>query len=78
MVLFPGWYVTQKRPRKANDPWVLEPKAFIKWVQRERVDLTDERIALAGFHLSLYLRRDCSGPAVRPALEDRDISTAAG
>lgn len=60
VVLFPGWYVAQERPRRANDPWVLEPKAFIKWLERERMALTDEQVALASVHLSLYLRRDCS------------------
>jgi Nuclease-related domain len=65
VVLFPGWFITQQRPRKANDPWVLEPKAFVKWVKRERSTLTAEQIALASVHLSLYLRRDCSpqGPS---------------
>jgi Nuclease-related domain len=58
VVLFPGWFVAQKRPRKPSDPWVLEPKAFVKWLERERVQLTDEQIALASAHLSLYLRRE--------------------
>ena len=61
------------RPRKPSDPWVLEPKAFVKWLERERVQLTDEQIALASVHLSLYLRRECPPllpgvRAVRPAV----------
>ena len=63
VILFPGWHIAQERPRRQNDPWVLEPKAFMKWLARERAALTDEQIALASVHLSLYLRRDCSPSA---------------
>ncbi len=60
VVLFPGWHIEQKCPRKAKDPWVLEPKAFLRWLERERAVLTDEQIALASVHLSLHIRRDRS------------------
>jgi hypothetical protein len=69
VVLFPGWYVTRRSPKKPNDPWVLEPKAFVKWLRRERTALTDERVALASVHLSLYLRRDCGDRRESVALE---------
>jgi hypothetical protein len=56
VVLFPNWYVVQKCPRKAQDPWVLAPKAFLKWVKRGRTILVGDQIALASFHLSRIVK----------------------
>jgi hypothetical protein len=72
VLLFPGGHVTQKSPRRANDPWVLETRAFVKWLQRERTALTEEQIALASVHLNLYLRREWRDRRA-PALEAPDV-----
>lgn len=57
VVVFPGWFVkTSNRPRQAL--WVLEPKALIKFLKNREPQLTAEEIALAGFHLSRFIRAE--------------------
>jgi hypothetical protein len=77
VLLFPGWHVTQKSPRRANDPWVLEPKAFVKLLERERTALSEEQIALASVHLNLHLRREWRDQRA-PAFDEHDVRPDAG
>jgi Nuclease-related domain len=56
VVLFPNWFIEQKCRVDKADPWVLEPKAFLKWAQREARALTDEEVAMASFHLSRIIK----------------------
>lgn len=55
VVLFPGWFVDGEGNRQGN-MWVLEPKAFRKFVEAQQVKLPDEDVALASYHLSRYIR----------------------
>lgn len=52
VVLFPGWYVEPLEPAMKERLWVLEPKAFLKWIGYEPIRLPSEDVALAAFHLS--------------------------
>jgi hypothetical protein len=57
VVVFPGWFVkTTTRPRQPL--WVLEPKALVKYLKNREPQLTAEEIALAGFHLSRFIRAE--------------------
>jgi hypothetical protein len=38
--------------------WVLEPKALVKYLKNREPQLTAEEIALAGFHLSRFIRAE--------------------
>jgi hypothetical protein len=55
VVLFPGWFVKNSR-ESFKDLWVLEPKAFTKFLANEDVELAPEDIALVAFHLSQFIR----------------------
>lgn len=54
VVLFPGWFV-EKQPRGANT-WVLNPKAFAKFVSNEPVKLAPEQVRLLSAALARYIR----------------------
>lgn len=57
VVVFPGWFVkTTTRPRQPL--WVLEPKALVKYLKNREPQLTADEIALAGFHLSRFVRAE--------------------
>jgi hypothetical protein len=53
VVLFPGWYVEGK---PGAQTWVLNPKAFVSWVQREPGRLTPEQVRVMAFGLARYIR----------------------
>ena len=55
VVLFPGWFVEGEGNRK-GEMWVLEPKAFRKFVDAQQVKLRDEDVKLASYHLSRHIR----------------------
>ena len=55
VVLFPGWFVKNSRESFTN-LWVLEPKAFNKFLANEKIELAPEDISLAAFHLSQFIR----------------------
>jgi hypothetical protein len=55
VVLFPGWYVEQA-PEALRELWVLNPKALPAFLSHSRASLTQERVKLAAFHLSRYVR----------------------
>lgn len=56
VVLFPGWYVERKNTARQHPAWVLEPKAFAKFLSHEPVKLPDSDVKLASSHLSRYIR----------------------
>jgi len=41
VILFPGWYV-ESDTRENNTTWVLEPKAFLKWVRNAKSTLSEQ------------------------------------
>jgi len=55
VVLFPGWFV-EGAGNKKGKLWVLEPKAFRKFVDAQKVILQDEDVNLASYHLSRHIR----------------------
>lgn len=55
VVLFPGWYVEGEGNRQGK-MWVLEPKAFRKFLDAEQVKLSFEDVKLASYHLSRHIR----------------------
>jgi len=55
VVLFPGWYV-EGNGNKRGKIWVLEPKAFRKFLDRQAVKLSPEDVRLASYHLSRHIR----------------------
>ncbi len=55
VILFPGWYVEGEGNKKGKI-WVLEPKAFKKFVDRQTVKLSADDVALASYHLSRHIR----------------------
>lgn len=55
VVLFPGWFVEQK-PGTPRDVWVLNEKAFPKFLAHEPNVLALEDVKLAAFHLARYIR----------------------
>jgi hypothetical protein len=56
VVVFPGWYVEQRSPRRAV--WVLEPKMLPGFIEKESKSLAPADVALAAFHLSRYVRSE--------------------
>lgn len=55
VVLFPGWFIEGQGNRQGN-LWVLEPKAFRKFLDRQTVKLSAEDVKLASYHLSRFIR----------------------
>lgn len=55
VVLFPGWFVRQS-PGSTRELWVLNEKAFKKFLANEKAVLAPEEISLASEHLSLYIQ----------------------
>lgn len=55
VVLFPGWFVEQK-PGSSREIWVLNEKAFPKFLAREQAAVAPEDAKLAAFHLAQYVR----------------------
>lgn len=54
VVLFPGWFV--KNQNMPKDIWVLNPKAFPKFLQNERDQIPMEDVYLISYHLKRYIR----------------------
>ena len=55
VVLFPGWFI-EGNGNNQGKMWVLEPKAFRKFLDRQTVKLSDEDVKLASYHLSRHIR----------------------
>jgi hypothetical protein len=54
VVVFPGWYVEQKGPRR--DVWVLEPKMLPGFIGNAPAMIAPSDVTLAADHLSRYVR----------------------
>lgn len=55
VVLFPGWFI-EGNGNKQGKIWVLEPKAFRKFLDRQTEKLSTEDVKLASYHLSRHIR----------------------
>jgi nuclease-like protein len=55
VVVFPGWYI-RKQARARRDVWVLNPRAFPKFLEKVSPRLSEEEIAYASTQLRLYVR----------------------
>ena len=55
VVLFPGWFI-EGNGNNQGKMWVLEPKAFRKFLDRQTVTLSGEYVKLASYHLSRLIR----------------------
>ncbi len=55
VVLFPGWYIEGNGNRQGK-LWVLEPKAFRKFVNAQPSKITSDDVSLASYHLSRHIR----------------------
>lgn len=54
VVLFPGWFI-KNTPDSFKELWVLEPKAFSKFLANEKPVLPPEDVGLAASHLSRFI-----------------------
>jgi hypothetical protein len=55
VVLFPGWFI-EGEGNKQGKLWVLEPKAFRKFLDAQQVKMSSEEVSLASYHLSRHIR----------------------
>lgn len=56
VVLFPGWYVESTGKGKNANIWVLNPKAFLEYLNNQPEIMTKEDMMLVVFHVSRYIR----------------------
>lgn len=54
VVVFPGWYVESPKDGRRPDIWVLNEKAFVKYVENEPAVIKSEDVALAAARLVNY------------------------
>jgi hypothetical protein len=54
VVLFPGWFIKNSQ-NSFRELWVLEPKAFSKFLANEKPVLPPEDVSLAAAHLSRFI-----------------------
>lgn len=54
VVLFPGWFINNSRDG-FKELWVLEPKAFIKFLANKETALPPEDISLIAAHLGRFI-----------------------
>jgi len=57
VVVFPGWYVESPKGGLRPDVWVLNEKAFLKFVENEPATVKTEDVALAAARLVNYLTK---------------------
>jgi len=62
VVIFPGWWVESPKGRSRPDVWVLNEKAFIKFVENEPTMVKKEDVALAKSRLINYITRWALSP----------------
>ena len=55
VVLIPGWFIDSSSQRDRSI-WVLEPKAFPKWLKDDPAKMSTEDISLAASAVSVYVR----------------------
>ena len=56
VALFPGWWVTSVNEGNRGDAWVLNPKAFPKWIEKRPTILADDKVHMISMHLAMYVR----------------------
>jgi Nuclease-related domain len=56
VVLFPGWFIEQTKEGSTREVWVLNPKAFPKFLSNEPAVLDVESVSQASLHLSRVVR----------------------
>ena len=56
VALFPGWWVTCVNQGNRGDAWVLNPKAFPKWIEKRPTILADDEVHMISMHLAMYVR----------------------
>jgi hypothetical protein len=56
VVVFPGWYVQPTAEAKSSDVQVLNPKALPAFIERSKNQLMPDKLSMAAFHLSRYIR----------------------
>ncbi len=57
VVLFPGWYVESPKTGPRPDVWVLNEKAFVKFMENEPAIIKPEDVALAASRLAIHVTR---------------------
>ena len=55
VVLFPGWFVKTTAPLTSQHAWVLNPKAFEKYLANEPRRLTADQVHMCFYHLSRFV-----------------------
>jgi len=55
IVVFPGWYI-ENSPGAFREIWVLEPKALIKFLEKEPVVFTADEVKILSNQLSRHIR----------------------
>jgi len=56
VVLFPGWYIENKRSQNPDGVWVLNPKALPSFIKNAEENVGESDQHLIAFHLSRYIR----------------------
>lgn len=56
VLVFPGWYVESTGAGRRSDIWVLHEAGVLKFIERERSQLTNEQLSFAADCLARYAR----------------------
>jgi hypothetical protein len=59
VILFPGWWVepmSRSWRQLADNPWVLSPRALPSFIKNSAVQIAEEDVKLASYHLSRFVR----------------------
>lgn len=56
VLVFPGWFVEPTAEARSSDVWVLNPKALPSFIEHSANQLTEEKVRLAAYHLSRFVR----------------------
>ena len=60
VLLFLGWFVEPNRTKKYSNVWMLEPKAFPKFLANEQEIISDSDVQMASSHLTRNVRYESS------------------
>jgi hypothetical protein len=55
-IIFPEWYVVDTQAKTRSDIWVLNHKAFVKYIANEPIVMKPEDVALAASRLRIYVQ----------------------
>jgi len=56
VVLFPGWFIETTPKGRASDTWVLEPKAFAKYLANQKQTISSTDMHLIKSRISKHIR----------------------